>query len=453
MSNFDVSLLPVLPDGGASPASSGAFGGVPEEAPPDAFAQLLEQLAGGAPHGFMRFTKGPVADGPVGDADLEAVALSTSADGWERAEGHTVPESTSDDQNQEPLAPVALMAMAAPLVLPDVAEASRNGGARAKEATGHVPVVAGESAETPELTAAPRLPGVEREAPFEAATGRDNGERSGKLEARAGEKLPGLNVSAENASRELQLDPARLAAIERAAAHTRIEGNGAPVERGAGPVRESNAAAAGRPSFVEARTAAATAPVIAAESSAEFGRRGDSRGEQQPGLASRIYEGSGSEPGAQPVLVDQSFSRAVASAAQSLTVLNVAGVEVPGNANALESQIVQGMRRLRKDGADEIRVTLRPEYLGSLTISLRVEHDSVTAVMHVDEPQVRAWVQAHESQLRQAMSSQGLTLERLVVTDERPGSDNRERDDPARQGRRPNRQRNGDAIPNFEVVA
>jgi len=450
MSNFDVSLLPVLPDGGAGAVSSGAFGGSPGEAPPDAFAQLLEELAGEVPQAFMGLPKPALSGVPVGEAELDTVALSISADGWEQGDSNVVSDSSSDDQDAPTT--VALMATIAPVVLPEVAEGSREAKAaisQAKGETAQAPVVAGAFPETSEPGVTTPVPQVDGETPFEVPAGRED-RALGKIEARAGEQPSGRDVNAVNADLQAHLDRARIAAIENAATHSGVERSASDAERGAGPARGASAASADRASFVESRTAPTAAPVVPAEASTDFGRRQDSRGEQS-GLAARTYEGIGGQPGVQPLAVEHAFSRAV-TAAQA--VANVSGIGVAGEVNALESQIVQGMQRLRRDGVEEIRVTLRPEYLGALTISLRVEHDSVTAVMHVDEPQVRAWVQAHESQLRQALSSQGLTLERLVVTDERPGSDNRERDDQARQGRRPNRQRDGeDAAPNFEVVA
>jgi flagellar hook-length control protein FliK len=150
-----------------------------------------------------------------------------------------------------------------------------------------------------------------------------------------------------------------------------------------------------------------------------------------------------------------SFQQAVAA----LQLMDVPGTTaapapVDGDSGALESQIVQSVNRLWRNGAEEMRVTLRPEYLGTLTIALRVEGDSVTAVLHVDEPQVRAWVQTHEGLLRQAMSHQGLTLAHLVVTDERPGSERRDGGEDARHDRRPPRRReDGDPGPTFEVAA
>lgn len=168
-----------------------------------------------------------------------------------------------------------------------------------------------------------------------------------------------------------------------------------------------------------------------------------------------------SMPAMRPVTLDRSgapahatvsFQQAVASELRSAGPVAPAQ-PVPADAGGLDSQIVQAVQRLWRDGVEEMRVTLRPEYLGGLTVSLSVEDDAVTAVLHVEDPQVRAWVESHEPQLRQAMSNQGLTLEEFVVTDERrerQGGSEREASRPRKPARR---REHPDATPVFEVAA
>jgi flagellar hook-length control protein FliK len=160
------------------------------------------------------------------------------------------------------------------------------------------------------------------------------------------------------------------------------------------------------------------------------------------------------EVGGQPSSAVLSFQH-VMSAEQAMGAPAVSAVAPPPDGEeTLGSQIVQSISRLRRDGAEEMRVTLRPEYLGAVTISLRAVGDSVTAVIDIEEPQVRAWVQAHEALLREAMSGQGLTLHRLVVTDERPGREESGHRDQAHAQRRRQRQPHGaDEPPTFEVAA
>jgi flagellar hook-length control protein FliK len=84
----------------------------------------------------------------------------------------------------------------------------------------------------------------------------------------------------------------------------------------------------------------------------------------------------------------------------------------------LPRQIVQAMRLQWKEGVGEARIRLTPDYLGEVTVAIRVEHGSVTAALEASTPAVRQWIESHEPILRQALAEQGLHLDRLIVTDE-----------------------------------
>jgi flagellar hook-length control protein FliK len=88
------------------------------------------------------------------------------------------------------------------------------------------------------------------------------------------------------------------------------------------------------------------------------------------------------------------------------------------DAGDLRHQIVQAVRLQWQDGTGEAKLTLRPEYLGEVTITLRVEQGGVTAHFAAESSEVRAWMNANEPQLRQALSDQGLVLARLIVSDQ-----------------------------------
>jgi hypothetical protein len=132
----------------------------------------------------------------------------------------------------------------------------------------------------------------------------------------------------------------------------------------------------------------------------------------------------------------------------------VATVPLP-NAEGVASSIVQTMRLQMRDGIGIAVVHLEPDYLGAVSIALRVENGVVTASFHAENPQVRAWTEANEPLLRESLAAQGLTLDRLVVTDnpisdERP-SDRRDHQEPKQEGHAPPRPRRDDAT-TFEVV-
>jgi flagellar hook-length control protein FliK len=142
----------------------------------------------------------------------------------------------------------------------------------------------------------------------------------------------------------------------------------------------------------------------------------------------------------------------VDSAVKSFTPQGATAAPLPNEA-AVVSSIVQAMRLQMRDGVGTAVVHLEPDYLGAVSIALRVENGVVTASLHAENPQVRAWMEANESQLRDGLAGQGLSLDRLLVTDERIGderSPNRrhqqEQEQQARQ--RPRR----DDATTFEVV-
>jgi flagellar hook-length control protein FliK len=101
-------------------------------------------------------------------------------------------------------------------------------------------------------------------------------------------------------------------------------------------------------------------------------------------------------------------------------------------------QIVQAIRVNALQGASEARVQLKPDHLGALTITLKVEHGQVTATIHAEVAAVRGWIESHESSLRQALSDQGLHLAKLIVEEDgqAPSGDAKEQETPRRQTRR-----------------
>lgn len=116
-------------------------------------------------------------------------------------------------------------------------------------------------------------------------------------------------------------------------------------------------------------------------------------------------------------------------------------------------QIVQAMRLQMRQGIGEARVYLKPEHLGAVTISLRLEHGSVSATIHAEAPVVRQWIESHESVLRQSLTEHGLQLQRLVVHGD-GASPNQEREASEERLRRQRRHRASlENAPTFEVVA
>ena len=118
--------------------------------------------------------------------------------------------------------------------------------------------------------------------------------------------------------------------------------------------------------------------------------------------------------------------------------------------------LVSSLKMQWKDGVGEAKVHLRPDALGSVTVSLRVEGGAVTAVVRAESSQVQEWVLQHQQTLRQQMEAAGLRLDELVVSPDDQRQPNREESSPDPQRRRPRAttQEDDEAdAPRFQLLA
>jgi flagellar hook-length control protein FliK len=105
------------------------------------------------------------------------------------------------------------------------------------------------------------------------------------------------------------------------------------------------------------------------------------------------------------------------------------------NEDGVSTSIVQALRLQVTAGGGSATITLDPSYLGGVRVAVQVADGAVTATLHAANPQVRAWMEANESTLRQALLDHGLTLDRLIVAD-RHGADLQRDPNPQRHARR-----------------
>ena len=91
----------------------------------------------------------------------------------------------------------------------------------------------------------------------------------------------------------------------------------------------------------------------------------------------------------------------------------------PANAPTIDAQnidrLVQSMHVNAKSGVMEATVRLRPDYLGDVTIELRVDGTGVSAVVRAESAGVRQWLESHEETIRNGLAEHGLELTRFVV--------------------------------------
>jgi flagellar hook-length control protein FliK len=178
----------------------------------------------------------------------------------------------------------------------------------------------------------------------------------------------------------------------------------------------------------------------------------------------RFVETSLPKPGALAPAMSPVFQLPVEVNAQSGHQLLAIEAAAPARADVpadgdLPRQIVQAIRMQWADGVGTARITLQPEYLGELSIAIRVEHGAVTASLESNTASVREWIDGNQPMLRQALAEHGLHLEKLTVAEEQPQPDWSGNEDPkqkhqeeeARRAQRARRRNDADA-PAFEMV-
>jgi flagellar hook-length control protein FliK len=234
---------------------------------------------------------------------------------------------------------------------------------------------------------------------------------------------------------------------------SRAAASEAPVESASKP-----SAAATRFAKAIERLHGSTPDAVVAERAQAFSGQSSSGQENTPGFGSAHRDVAPLAPvrGAHvetatftvPMLGD--IQRTLDIAARMVEVQTSAGETLP-EADTLR-QLVQTMRMQFKDGIGDAVVRLRPEHLGEVSISLRVDQQSVTATVHAEVAAVRQWLETQEASLRNGLAEQGLNLEKLVVLED--GQQQSQQDEQAeRQGRRQQRRnRNGEPEPKFEIT-
>jgi flagellar hook-length control protein FliK len=152
-----------------------------------------------------------------------------------------------------------------------------------------------------------------------------------------------------------------------------------------------------------------------------------------------------------PVFVVPQAVAATIGGMPSLVATPEAAPGAPVRDAEMLQQFVQTMRVQFRDGIGDAVLRLRPEHLGEVSISLRVENGSVAATVNADAAVVRQWLESNQASLRQSLSEQGLHLDRFVV--QRDPEERKSREDQPSRQQQQRRRRNASAdTPRFEIT-
>lgn len=113
-------------------------------------------------------------------------------------------------------------------------------------------------------------------------------------------------------------------------------------------------------------------------------------------------------------------------------------------------RLVQSMRLQSLKGGGDAIIQIRPEHLGGVAISIKVENGAVSAVFTAEHAAVAEWLQSNQHLLREGLQGSGLELGRLVV--QRDGESPYSGHDHAADSRRQPRRRPTQPESTFEII-
>lgn len=261
--------------------------------------------------------------------------------------------------------------------------------------------------------------------------------------ANAGGDMAGGEQAAEDSDGAADGSPAP----GRATAHPALAAALRAFQQAAAPAAASTATPQGEGETRLPITAARIAAAFAAADPAAAIVEGDRRPATLTTLLTPLMS-------VEPKLASE-WASAVKAEATAASVLTSADAE------AVHSQVVQSLKLQWAGGAGEATVRLRPEYLGDVTATIKVEQGAVTATLQADRPEVRRWMEANTQTLRDGLVEHGLKLDRLDILaeaakggathDERQGKPRGRQPQQQPPQPRPRRERQDDDAPAFAV--
>jgi flagellar hook-length control protein FliK len=172
-----------------------------------------------------------------------------------------------------------------------------------------------------------------------------------------------------------------------------------PAERGT-----DSAPAAGASDVPEKR-------VDARENESETGRTGSAQ--------KLNHTGNLEAPKTEPMVVIHSASKVTSMNTKRMDNLESANAKPinlpPDLLSSVHDQIAKAVSLKLMDNVSEMKVLLSPETLGEVTIKVRMEEGTMAARIDVNQPNVRTALEANLPQLKEALSSRGIQVERIDI--------------------------------------
>lgn len=144
---------------------------------------------------------------------------------------------------------------------------------------------------------------------------------------------------------------------------------------------------------------------------------------EQQATAGEPAEEQAGDAGTAPIQAPAAFANAGRQAAALVAGSPVTGtVSASQFAHSMSEFMVQKFDLTSANGVMEAKLQLTPEHLGKLDLQITVQNGQLTAVFHAESAAAKDMLDNQMSQLKAALQSQGLTVDRLEVWQGEPAS-------------------------------
>ncbi|KAB2954393.1 flagellar hook-length control protein FliK [Heliorestis acidaminivorans] len=152
-------------------------------------------------------------------------------------------------------------------------------------------------------------------------------------------------------------------------------------------------------------------------------------GTQQPLNYRLMRDGMGHEAASEKMLQNKNSSNNALGATEASRetfkgrLLNIQKQPVMPNRQEILNQVIAQAKLLNKAGSQELKIQLKPDFLGPMKMRVLMEDGIVSIRIAAENPQVRQLLESNMAQLRQSLEEQGIKFDRVDVSKDDSGRD------------------------------
>jgi hypothetical protein len=124
----------------------------------------------------------------------------------------------------------------------------------------------------------------------------------------------------------------------------------------------------------------------------------------------------------------------------------------PKVVTSIRDQVIEGMSLKVLNNASEMRITLKPESLGEVVVSVRMDDAAMVARIDVNHQNVKAVLDANISQLHTVLVERGIQVDRIDILDSSSASSRQSDSRPPEKEKSSSKRRTDEPVESFDTI-